>query len=57
MRPLVARGRLALAVAAAVVGAVEAFALEVHRRRMQHAFHGHARVWIDRQRVFAEGLL
>ena len=51
------RGRLALALARAVVGVVEAFALEVHGRRVQHAFDGHARVGIDGQRVFAEGLL
>src|SRR5438132_8918111 len=37
------RGRLALALARTVVGAVEALALEVHRRRVQHAFYGHAR--------------
>ena len=48
---------LALAVARAVVGVVEAFALEVHGGRVQHPLDGHARVGVDAQRIVAEGLL
>ena len=40
------RGGLALAFARAVVGVVEALALEVHRRRVQHALDRHAGVGV-----------
>ena len=51
------RSGLALAIARAVVGVVEAFALEVNGRSMQHAFDRHAGVGVDGQRLVAEGLL
>ena len=55
---LVRVGRvLALALARAVVGVVEALPLEVHRGRVQHALDLHPGLGVVGQRVVAEGLL
>ena len=47
----------ATALALAVVGVVEALALEVNGGGVEHAFDRHARLRVGRQRVVAEGLL
>lgn len=46
-----------MALASAVVGVVEAFALEVDRRRVQHALDSHPCIGVGDERIFAKGLL